>query len=171
MAPQTSADLISALKGSLDNLCAALAGMSEADACKSPGAGRWSALECVEHLAIAEEGTLRRLQAGEPLAEPIHLPDREVRMAASVAGRANRLQAPPGAIPTGRFTTLADALQQLIAARARTIEFIEAHPDPRALQVMHPLFGPVSGYEFAAIMSSHSQRHALQIREIREAIK
>jgi DinB family protein len=171
MAPQTSADLISTLKNSLENLRQTLEGITEEQAGASPCAGQWSAIECLEHLTIAEESMLRRLKTGELLAEPIHLPEREARMAAGVAGRATRVQAPPHALPTGRFASLAEALQAFTAARERSIEFIETDPNPRALQVSHPFFGLVSGYELAAIMASHSVRHALQIREIREGIK
>jgi hypothetical protein len=171
MAPETSADLISTLQNSLENLRETLAGITEEDARTSPCAGQWSALDCVEHLIIAEESMLRRLQTGELLAEPIHLPEREARMEAGVAGRATRVQAPPHALPTGRFASLADALQAFTAARERTIEFIETDHNLRALQVTHPFFGQISGHELAAIAASHSVRHALQIREIREGIK
>jgi hypothetical protein len=171
MAPQTSADLITNLKNSRESVREALAEITEQDACRSPGPDRWSALECVEHLTIAEEAMLGRLKAGESLAEPIHLPEREARMAAGVSGRATRVQAPATALPTGRFGSMAEALERFCAARGRTLEFIETAPNLRALQVTHPFFGPVSGYELAMIMASHSVRHATQIREIREQFK
>jgi hypothetical protein len=171
MAPQTTAALIRDLKNSRDAVRETLAGISEEDARKSPGTGRWSALECVEHLTIAEEAMLGRLKNGEALAEPIHLPEREARMAASVAGRAKPVQAPPAAAPTGRFASLADAIEGFVIARGRSVEFVEAAPNLRSLQVTHPFFGPISGYELAAVMASHSLRHALQIREIRGQIE
>jgi len=171
MAPQTRAGLITNLKDSRESIREALAGITEEDACRSPGPDRWSALECVEHLTVAEEAMLGRLKDGEALAEPIHLPEREARMAAGVSGRATRVQAPPTALPTGRFASMAEALERFCAARGRTLEFIETAPNLSALQVAHPFFGPVSGYEFAVIMASHSLRHAAQIREIRESIE
>jgi hypothetical protein len=171
MAPQTSAVLITNLKNSRETLRESLAGITEEDARKIPGTGRWTALECVEHLTIAEEAMLGRLKTGEALADPIHLPEREVGMAAGVASRTKAVQAPLAALPTGRFASLAEAVEGFTAARGRTIEFLETAPNPRALQVTHPLFGPISGYELALIMASHSLRHALQIREIRESIE
>jgi hypothetical protein len=171
MAPQTSADLITKLKDSRESIREALAGITEEDARRSPGPDRWSALDCVEHLTMAEEAMLGRLEDGEPLAEPIHLPEREARMAAGVSGRATRVQAPPPARPTGRFASMAEALERFCAARGRTVEFVATAPNLRALQATHPFFGPVSGYELAVIMASHSVRHALQIREIRESIE
>jgi hypothetical protein len=171
MHPQAGPGLITNLKDSRDSIREALAGITEEDARQRPGTGRWSALDCVEHLTIAEEAMLGRLKDGEPLAEPIHLPEREARMAAGVSGRATRVQAPPAALPTGRFASIAEAIERFCAARGRTIEFVEAAPNLRALQVTHPFFGPVSGYELAVIMASHSLRHAAQIREIRELIE
>jgi hypothetical protein len=114
---------------------------------------------------------LGRLKGGEPLAEPIHLPEREARMAAGGSGRATRVQSPHTALPAGRFASMAEAIEQFCAARGRTVEFVETAPNLRALQATHPLFGPVSGYESAVIMAAHSLRHAAQIREIREEIK
>jgi uncharacterized damage-inducible protein DinB len=168
MAPPTSAALISTLKESLESLREAVAEITAEDAGDNPAAGRWSARECVEHLTISEESMLKRLKAGEALAEPIYLPEREARMAAGVADRATHVQAPPAALPTGRFASLAEAMEAFTAARGRTIEFIESDPNLRALQVTHPFFGPISGYELAAIIAAHSVRHTLQIREIRE---
>jgi hypothetical protein len=171
MAPQTNSGLIANLENSRESICEALAGITEEDACRSPGQDRWSALECMEHLTIAEERALGRLQNGEPLAEPIYLPEREARMAAGVSGRATPVQAPPAALPTGRFGSMAETLERFCAARGRTIEFIEAAPNLRAVQVTHPFFGPISGYEYVVITASHSLRHAAQINEIREQIK
>ena len=171
MAPQTSDALIANLKNSRAIVRESLAGITEEDAGKSPGPGRWTVIDCVEHLTIAEEVTLGRLRNGETLTEPIHLPEREASMAAGVAGRATALQAPPPALPTGRFASLAEAIAGYTAARDRTIEFAEAAPNLRMLQVTHPFFGPISGYEFAVVAASHSLRHAAQICEIREQIK
>jgi hypothetical protein len=172
MSPQASSlDLSTNLQNSRESIREALAGITEEDACRSPGPGRWSALDCVEHLTIAEEAMLGRLKDGDPLAEPIHLPEREARMAAGVSGRATRVQAPPAALPAGRFASMAEALDGFCAARGRTLEFIEAVPNLRALQVTHPFFGLISGYELAVVMASHSLRHAAQIREIREQIE
>ena len=92
-------------------------------------------------------------------------------MAKVVAGRATPLQAPPAALPTGRFATATAAMEGFTAARERTVEFVKTAHNLRSLQVTHPFFGPISGYELALIMASHSLRHALQIREIRESIE
>jgi hypothetical protein len=171
MAPQTSIDLISTLTGSLETLREALAGITEEDARKCPGPGQWSAVDCVEHLTIAEQATLARLKTAEPVAEPVDLPEREAAMTAVVSGRATRIQGPPAAMPTGRFASLSEALEAFAAARGRTIEFVQTVPNLRSLQVTHPFFGPITAYELAAITAAHSVRHSLQIREIRQYIE
>lgn len=171
MAPQTTTELVAILKSSRETLREAMAGITEENACKCPEPGRWTAIECVEHLTIAEESMLRRLKNGEVLAEPIYLPEREARMTTVVAGRATAVQAPPAALPTGRFASAAEAIEGFTTARERTIEFVETAPNLRALQVTHPFFGAISGYELAMITASHSLRHAIQIREIRESIE
>lgn len=171
MALHTASVPIANLKSSRETLRESLAAITEEDARKCPGPGRWTAIECVEHLTLAEEAMLGSLKNGEALAEPIHLPEREARMAARVAGRARAVQSPAPAQPTGRFASLAEAIEGFTGARERTIEFVETAPDLRSLQVTHPFFGSISGYELALIMASHSLRHAFQIREIREQVE
>ena len=125
----------------------------------------------MEHLAIAEEVGLGRLQNAEPLAEPVRLPEREAQLSTNVRSRAVRVQAPPTALPKGQYTSLAEAMAHFCAARQRTIEFVGGASRLRALQVVHPFFGPITGYEFVLLLIGHPMRHAEQIQEIREQIK
>jgi hypothetical protein len=170
MTPQADLDLAFTLRQSCDTLRDSLHGISEEDARKCPAPGRWSALDCVEHLVIAEEAALKRLQSAQPLSEPVYQPEREVALAA-VANRGDRVEAPLRALPTGRFASLEEALAHFSAARQRTIAFIETEPPLRSLQVTHPFFGPISGYEYTLLVAAHPVRHAVQIREIREQLK
>jgi DinB superfamily len=127
MTPQADLDLAFTLRQSCDTLRDSLHGISEEDARKCPAPGRWSALDCVEHLVIAEEAALKRLQSAQPLSEPVYQPEREVALAA-VANRGDRVEAPLRALPTGRFASLEEALAHFSAARQRTIAFIETEP-------------------------------------------
>jgi hypothetical protein len=170
MAPQTSIDLIATLTSSLETLRESLAGITEEDARKCPAPGQWSAIDCVEHLTIAEQATLARLKTAEPLAEPVYLPEREAGMKAGVLSRDTRVQGPPAVMPTGRFASLSEALEAFAAARGQTIEYVQTVP-MRSLQVTHPFFGPISAYELAALAAAHAVRHSLQIREIRQHVE
>ncbi len=167
MTPQTASDLIEPLEASRRRFEAAPHGLSDSDALKKPAPDRWSVIDCIEHLCITESLGLKRLQAAETAPDCQPNPDREVALAAQVANRSDPIQGPPIAMPTGRFSTLAEALAEFSATRTRTIEFVQSCPDPAALCLSHPVFGPLSGREYVILIAGHSDRHAAQIEEIR----
>ena len=154
----------------------AAAEVSEAQAKLSPAPGRWSVLDCVEHIVFVEGRFLGWLQNPEtqpappPPAPPIDK-QREVQILSRVASRANRVQAPEAVHPAGRFATLAEALEQFHAVRARSIAFAESRgADLYSLAARHPFFGPLNGAEVMLLMAAHSRRHAAQIDEVRSAL-
>jgi hypothetical protein len=169
-AAQPSNNVMEALEASRLEFHAAAAGLSEDQAQRSPGEGRWSVLQCVEHIAVSEGRFLSWLQ--NPASEPAPAKDkqREARLYAAVSGRATRVEAPPPARPTGQFTTLEGALQHFEAARANSVVFAATQgAGLYSLAVKHPLFGLVNGTELMLLMAAHSRRHAAQIHEIRSS--
>jgi len=146
----------------------ALVGISEDEAAVRPDPARWSVLDCVEHLALAERGMLKRI-ASSPVAEPL-APDtsREVRVSTSMVNRSVLIQSPESVIPAGRYSTLAQAREEFNAARRDTLLFVHENGGNLSLRTMtHPFFGPITGFEMVLIMAGHVARHADQIREIR----
>jgi hypothetical protein len=148
----------------------ALAAISEEEAACRPDPLRWSVRDCVEHLALAERGMLKRIASSAP-AEPLPAdPAREPRLIASMVNRAVLRDSPAPVQPTGRFSTLAEAREQFKGARRDTILFVQANQGDLGLRtVVHPFFGPITGTEMLHVMSGHVRRHADQIREIRRA--
>jgi hypothetical protein len=96
---------------------------------------------------------------------------REELFLRDIPNRAKKVAAPERAHPTGRFPTLASALEQFNQSRARTIDFV-AHCDKdlRAHTAPHIVFGPITVQEFLIVIALHPARHAAQIREVREAL-
>ena len=75
-------------------------------------------------------------------------------------------------MPAGRFTTLAQALEQFNANRTRSIQFAQDRSgDLYYLASEHPRFGPMNGVEFLIIIAAHGRRHAAQIQEVRAALE
>lgn len=130
-----------------------------------PDPERWSPLEIVEHVGMAEAGMFRMLNAATP-SERREDPAREQQLMSTLVGRAKPAPAPDRSKPIGRFDTLADALEAFGAARRKTIQYAaETELDLFAVAAQHPLFGNVNGYELLTIMAGHPLRHAAQIRE------
>ena len=167
MAPQERIDIVQVLEdGRREFNAAAAVPESLASACPEPG--RWSVLECVEHVGTVEDRFLGWLQNAKRMESPRVDPEREADLAVRVRDRTNRVEAPQVVRPAGRFTSLAEALAYFNAARSRTIQFAEERAaDLYSLAADHPRFGALNGVELLVLMAGHALRHADQIREIK----
>jgi hypothetical protein len=164
-------EILESLESGRDALLAALDGLTEDVATRAPRPGKWSVLECVEHLFLAEEFLLEQIAVAQPSEVPVGSRAREARILQRGTDRTSRLEAPETARPTGRFPTLAAALRSFVEVHDRTVRHVrELEEDPRMLTANHPLIGRVNCYEMFLIIAIHPHRHAAQIREAREAI-
>jgi hypothetical protein len=155
-----------------DALLNAARGVPEDVAHRAPGPGRWSILECVEHVAVAEEYMAAQIVAAKSSAAPLINKQRETAIQERGLDRTNRRESPDVARPKARFTTAQDAMQHFLACREKTIHFVEnCNDDPRALLAEHPTLGQVNCYEMLLLMAVHPARHASQIEEIKVALK
>ncbi|MGE5324079.1 MAG: DinB family protein [Actinomycetota bacterium] len=163
--------LLTLLASSRDRFLASFADVSEEQAHMHPQEGRWSVIEAVEHLTMAE-ATMVKLLDQPRRTRPAGAPNREQMFLMAGADRSRRLESPEGARPKGRFATLAEARAQFSSARARAIQFVEQNnEDLRAFEVTHPhpAAGNVSIYELLILIARHADRHALQIDEIKSS--
>ena len=171
MAPSETIEIIEILEKSQEDFRSAASGLPESLATTRPEENRWSVLDCVEHVTTVEEIFLKRLAEGEYREAPPQDKAKEAALAEKFADRTAKRQAPETIWPKGRFTTLAEGLEQFQAARGRTIQFAREHAaDLYTLASEHRIFGPLNGVEALIIMAGHARRHAAQIREIRAAL-
>jgi hypothetical protein len=171
MSPESRTEIVQTLESGREEFLKTVQGLTEADALAHPQAGRWSVLECVEHVTMVEERFVGRIEKAPREGAPEINPQHEADLAARVKDRTNRAEAPEFVRPTGRFQSLADALDSFHAVRARTIRFAgDNAADLYLLAESHPRFGPLNGIEFLVMMNSHVLRHAAQLRELRSAL-
>jgi hypothetical protein len=160
--------LLASLNAGRGELLAAIEGMTDAQAAVKPAGGGWSVLDCLEHVAIVETLSLRRLSS-----QSVDLPqeasrEREAVLYTRIASRNGRVEAPELVHPKGRYTTISEAVGAFLDARERTIRWLEnCDFDLRRRAVEHPALGAASAYEFVLIMAGHTARHARQIQEAR----
>lgn len=130
--------------------------------------GRWSILDCVEHICQAEELMTVSLHKRRPTeAAPDLQRDAQIRRVA--LDRARKINAPAGANPTGRYPSLAEAINAFRTARERNVALIESlEEDLRRSTCLHP-FGVFDSHQFVKIMALHPERHAMQIEEIKNS--
>ena len=171
MTPQPKMEHIENLEASRDEFIAAASGLTEAQAKQQPEPGRWSVLDCVEHIAIAEGRFLGWLEAAETEGAPARDPGKEAQLAARVASRASKANAPDPVKPAGRFATVPEALAAFASGRARSIQFAAGRAEGLyALATKHPFFGPLNGAELVVLLAGHTRRHCAQIREVRSQL-
>ncbi|MBV9746460.1 MAG: DinB family protein [Acidobacteriia bacterium] len=177
--PTTSFDtaqLLKLLEDTRREVHAAVEGLGAAEACACPAPGRWSALECLEHVTTVEQRLLGRLQnavsSDNPATEvPAMDKQREAALLEQISSRVQRVEAPELARPSGRYVDLSEALAAFDAARAHTVSFAQAnHSGLYSIAESHPRFGLLNGYEFVTIIAAHSRRHSEQLREVRGAV-
>ena len=171
MTPEQRTDLVDALEKSRQEFQDAVAGVNEEQAGAKPDPARWSVLECVEHVTVVEEIFLSRLETAPRLESPRVDKQREADLAARVPDRTNRAEAPERVRPTGRFTSLAEAMDGFHTARTRTLRFAEDRAaDLYSLSLEHPRFGSLNGAEFLVLIAGHARRHAAQIQEAKSVL-
>ena len=159
------ADLESGKNALLD----VLSGVTEETAAKSPAPGKWSVLECVEHLAVSEDYLLSQIGAAYNSPEAAAIKGREPLIRARGADRTRTVQAPAVASPAGRFSTLREAMEHFFAIREKTMHLVRnCGEDLRAKLTSHPIIGTVNCYETLLMIAIHTRRHVEQIEEIKK---
>ncbi|MGB7762228.1 MAG: DinB family protein [Bryobacteraceae bacterium] len=165
-------EILQDLKTGREALRDALAGVDEYLAIRKPGPGRWSILECVEHLAVSEQFLLSRLTQARKSEGSHGGRAREKMIEDRGLDRTRPVESPEVGRPNGRFRSLNEALSFFDSVRTETTRFVEGFDgDLRSWLTDHPLIpGPVNCYEILLLLSIHPARHAKQIAEIRTAL-
>lgn len=126
----------------------------------------WHITDVVEHLAIAEPQYWQHAMAS--MKEP---PSKE-KPEASDAGilwygidRTRRDRTGEARVPKGRYKSAAEALADFRRLRAEIVKYVRTtNEDPRSRRLIN---GNMDVYQWILMISTHSQRHILQIREIK----
>ena len=136
-----------------------------------PAAGGWSVADVVEHLAMVEDGSGRRIgsliksaadtreMATDPIAPTLELfrvwqPTRPV-------------VAPPMVTPTGALDyDAARAAQRTARERLMAAYGAASGLDLAAVTAPHPVLGPLNAYQWGVFIAQHQQRHLHQMQTL-----
>ena len=126
----------------------------------------WSIMDVVEHLAIAEPQYWQRVR------DSMKQPATTEKLEATDAGilwygidRTSRARTGEARVPRGTYKDIAGSLGAVRALRAEMVEYARTTKDD--LRSRKLLEGNMDVYQWFLMISSHSQRHILQIREIK----
>lgn len=150
-------------------------GLTEAQWNFKAAPDRWSAAECAEHIAISEEyiGGMIQKMVDAPAQPDKKIPTAEARgkdekLVAMVIDRSQKVQAPEPIRPNHRFKTPQEAVEHFKIARDKNIDYVDNTQDElRVRFAPHPLLGPLDLYQWYLLLAAHSQRHTLQLLEVK----
>jgi hypothetical protein len=153
----------------LESVCAAL---SEQQLQFRPAPEAWSVAECVEHLATTERFILisirRALQSETATTERSQSAAvKSEWLAQRIAGRQNKVTAPPPAQPAGRYGLWPGSLSEMRQGREKLLELAAQEDASWAAHLSpHPLIGDFNASQWLIFAESHTRRHIAQIEEI-----
>jgi hypothetical protein len=143
-------------------------GLSEPQLAWRPSPDAWSVKDVVEHLAIAEPQYWEQLQKSMQATATGYKP--ETTDAAILwygIDRTNRQRTGEARVPDGRFKDAKASLESFRKLRAAMLERAKtSQEDYRGRKLID---GNMDVYQWFLMISTHAQRHILQIREIKEA--
>ena len=73
-------------------------------------------------------------------------------------------------VPTHRWPTQAALVAHFKESRDRTLDYVRTTQDDlRDHFFEHPVFKTLDAYQFILSMTAHSQRHTMQLNEVKQA--
>jgi hypothetical protein len=150
-------------------------GLSPAQWNFKAGPDRWSIAECAEHIAASETyiwGLVEKLAAA-PASKPEEIEKtkgKDATLVKIVPDRSTKFQAPEPIKPKKLLADPTEYIAKFKAARDEHIAYVEATQDSLRDKVSpHPAAGPLDAYQWILLISGHSERHTLQILEVKAA--
>lgn len=147
-------------------LASELGGLSQAQLSFRMTPESWSIMDVVEHLAIAEPQYWKQLQ--DSLKQPVSNEKLDATDAAILwygIDRTNRQRTGEARVPHGTFKDVAGSHGAFRKLRGEMLQVAKtSNEDMRGRKLLE---GNMSVYQWFLMISTHSQRHILQIREIK----
>jgi hypothetical protein len=143
-----------------------LQGLSDAQLRFRMAPNTWSITDVIEHLSIAEPQYWKQLQ--DSMKQPANTEKLEATDAAILwygIDRTNRQTTGEARVPTGHVKDAAEPLGGFLRLRATMKEYAKGTTDD--LRSKKLLEGNMDVYQWFLMISTHAQRHILQIREIK----
>lgn len=163
--------LVQQLERTRDKFLASVDGLSEAQWNYKASPEKWSIAQCAEHIA-ASESLIRGLIAksleapatDEVLKQGVN---KDTPILQFITDRSRKFNAPEPLQPTNRFGSGADAVAEFRKERAETLKLAAADADYRKFAAQNPAFGMLDAHGWFLFLSGHSERHTLQIEEVK----
>ena len=163
---------VSSLKESKKHLAKTIKGLTEEQLNYKPGPDRWSIKECVQHIAITEDGLwsvcegVLKADASPDKRSEIKFTDEQVL--GMITDRSHKVKTAPQMEPVNSpHSSTADAFAAFSASRDKLIKFVKTTDDDMRNHVWNSPVGMMDSYQVVLFISGHTKRHTLQIEEVK----
>ena len=149
--------------------------LSEASVGFKPSENVWSILECVEHIYLIAEA-VSKVIATPPQTEKTENNQTELFGEQKlnkllVINRSFKVPAPDWVAPKGRFANITEATQNITIIIDKIVNHIEVNTIEQETQtIKHPVLGVMTKVDWVHFMIAHTNRHILQIEEVKKLI-
>ena len=161
---------MSSLHASRKQFLDSISGLSEAQWNFKPDEKTWSVAEVAEHIAISEDtlwGMIEKQMLPSP-AKSVDLKANDEAIMKGVTDRSKKFQAPEMLVPTHRWKTREELTAHFKASRDKLIAYVDTTSDDlRSHTAPHPVFKELDAYQWILLISGHSERHTMQILEVK----
>ena len=162
---------IAELESSRQDLLAAIASLSPAQWAFKPAPDRWSIVECVEHIALAEDTYYRTVTERLPKAKPqpekaAEVRDKDDYVLKTMPDRSSKRVTVESLEPKGKSPQ--EVLEHFRRSRDRFITYVRTTDDDlRGRFQAHRAMGLIDGYQWILLAVGHTRRHLDQIKEVK----
>lgn len=161
---------INALSSSRDKLLSAINGLSEMQLNYKSDESSWSIAQCTEHITIFENQVFEILEeslelpANPERRESVKNTDKEL-MARIIDRTNNKAETTEDLVPNGKYRNHNSTIIEFEAKRKKHMNYLKTTKDDLRNHFMS--FGAIDAYQIFLYMSAHTERHILQIKEIK----
>lgn len=166
---------VAELEGSRKAFLDATHGLSAAQWSFQAAPDRWSATQCSEHIALAEDFILG-IVTDRVMKSPVQVDkydaaqrrEKDDLLLKTVPDRTTKFKAPEPLVPTSKFGSPTEIVKHFEASRAHSIDYVKTTQDDlRDHFAEHPAAKELDGYQWILLMSAHTRRHTDQILEVK----
>ncbi|MFT3934938.1 MAG: DinB family protein [Chitinophagaceae bacterium] len=132
----------------------------------------WSIAQCIEHIALAENmiWQWQQMTVAQPAtpekAGEVKVTDEQLLK--GMVDRSQKFKAPEMLQPGSKFPSTEAAIKSYTARRDSTIQYIKTTQDDLMNHfTTHPVMGTLNTYQLLLMIAGHSERHTLQIEEVK----
>ena len=163
---------VSMMKDSKSRVLNSTKGLSKAQLEFRPAADKWSIQDCIYHIASTEkalwsllEMTMQSPATPEKRSE-VKITDEQ--FIKGLTDRSNKFKTSESLEPrNSSYQSLEEALEDFKKERALHIKYMKSTTEDLRNRVVQMPFGTIDCYQLCLMISGHSDRHVLQMEEIR----